>query len=213
MTEPIKLPPLPETDWYAVWHGQALYGIYATLTEATDAAAKLNCKGSVSAFFTEQHLQEAQRAAIEADRQARGNADASTIGGEPVAYKAYVQKVPDHCDRVVWRDRYYHLPIEGATQQTSDEWKQAIDHELVSFGTTADSYSSPKEAINALIDWNVSLATDPKVNGGYKLVPLEPIEEMIESGWMVGDVGMEGIYKAMLEAAPSLDSPEMKEKP
>lgn len=62
----IKLPPLPETDWYAVWHGQALYGIYATLTEAADAAAKLNCKGSVSALFTEQHLQEAQRAAIEA---------------------------------------------------------------------------------------------------------------------------------------------------
>lgn len=26
----------------------------------------------------------------------------------------YVQKVPDKCDRIVWRGRYYHLPIDAA---------------------------------------------------------------------------------------------------
>lgn len=25
----------------------------------------------------------------------------------------YVQTVPDHCDRIVWRNRYYHLPIKN----------------------------------------------------------------------------------------------------
>lgn len=65
--------------------------------------------------------------------------------------------------------------------QISDEWKQAIDHELVTLGSTADSYSSPKEAINALIEWHVSVATDPLVNGGYKLAPVEPTEEMPEA--------------------------------
>ena len=26
----------------------------------------------------------------------------------------YVQQVPDKCDRIVWRGRYYHLPIDAA---------------------------------------------------------------------------------------------------
>lgn len=25
---------------------------------------------------------------------------------------SYVQLVPDHCDRIVWRNRYYHLPLK-----------------------------------------------------------------------------------------------------
>lgn len=67
--------------------------------------------------------------------------------------------------------------IEAIQYERNDLWKQAIDHELVTFGSTADSYLSPKEAIEALIDWNISLATDPKVNGGHKLVPIEPTED------------------------------------
>jgi hypothetical protein len=26
----------------------------------------------------------------------------------------YVQEIPDHCDRIVWRKNYYHLPLEDA---------------------------------------------------------------------------------------------------
>lgn len=26
----------------------------------------------------------------------------------------YVQRVPDHCDRITWRNRYYQLPLDGA---------------------------------------------------------------------------------------------------
>ena len=26
----------------------------------------------------------------------------------------YVQPVPDHCDRITWRNRYYHLPLAAA---------------------------------------------------------------------------------------------------
>jgi len=25
--------------------------------------------------------------------------------------KSYVQPVPDHCDRIIWRGHYYHLPL------------------------------------------------------------------------------------------------------
>ena len=32
----------------------------------------------------------------------------------------YVQGVPDHCDRIVWRGRYYHLPMCGGPQPEQD---------------------------------------------------------------------------------------------
>lgn len=45
---------------------------------------------------------------------------------EPVAQKpGYITTVPDHHDRIVWRNAYYHLPLE-ARQPMSDEpvaWK------------------------------------------------------------------------------------------
>lgn len=101
--------------------------------------------------------------------------------------------------------KYSKLPAPQP-QQISDEWKQAIDYELVTFGTTADSYSSPKEAINVLIDCNVSLATDPKVNGGYMLLPIEPTDKMLGAALrhIDGMASMPSAYKAMLEAAPEV---------
>lgn len=32
----------------------------------------------------------------------------------------HVQSVPDHCDRIVWRNRYYHLPLEAASVAPPD---------------------------------------------------------------------------------------------
>ena len=34
----------------------------------------------------------------------------------PVPANNFVQPVPDHCDRITWRDGYYHLPINQAAQ-------------------------------------------------------------------------------------------------
>ena len=34
-----------------------------------------------------------------------------TVGGEAVGTGDYVQPVPDHCDRITWRNSYYSLPI------------------------------------------------------------------------------------------------------
>lgn len=46
-----------------------------------------------------------------------------------------------------------------------NEWKAAIDTELVTIGSTADSFATPKAAIAALLDWHVKVATDPAVGG------------------------------------------------
>lgn len=29
---------------------------------------------------------------------------------------SFVQPVPDHCDRIVWRERYYHLPLDTESE-------------------------------------------------------------------------------------------------
>lgn len=53
--------------------------------------------------------------------------------------------------------------LEAALYQPAepDEWKLAVDHELTNMQTTADSYPSAKEAVKALIEWHVAVATDP----------------------------------------------------
>ncbi len=46
-------------------------------------------------------------------------------------------------------------------------WKLAVDHRLVTAGcNTADSYSTPAEALDALIKQEIALATDPLINEG-----------------------------------------------
>jgi hypothetical protein len=38
-----------------------------------------------------------------------------------VADNCYIQNVPDHCDRIVWRDRYYMLPPPKSPPLPSEE--------------------------------------------------------------------------------------------
>jgi hypothetical protein len=34
---------------------------------------------------------------------------------------SYVQTVPDHCDRIVWRNHYYHLPLDESAHGIKGE--------------------------------------------------------------------------------------------
>jgi hypothetical protein len=61
------------------------------------------------------------------------------------------------------------LEINKLVKEMS-EWKEAVDRELVILESTADSYTSPREAVKAVIDWNVAVATDPKVNGNEQFI-------------------------------------------
>lgn len=81
------------------------------------------------------------------------------------------------------------------------------------------SYSSAKEAISDLINWHVETSRDPRVNGGYILVPLIPTEEML---YKVMNTGLyhdceemaKGVltdeYRTMLAAAPKQFETPMK---
>ena len=51
-----------------------------------------------------------------------------------------------------------------AASPVPNSWKQAIDDELVTCGSTADSFSNARYALAALVDWHVSVALDPMVS-------------------------------------------------
>ena len=101
-----------------------------------------------------------------------------------------------------------------------DGWLCAIDEALVvahiGVANTDDTYEQAKAKLNNLIGFHTDVATDPAVNGGYKLVPVDPTPVMITAA--LGEFHMLNIrrvmacYDAMLAAAPNerSESPETK---
>lgn len=110
----------------------------------------------------------------------------------------------------------------GAQSAVPDGWIRAIDEEMVGahigVANAEDDYATAKEKINKLICWHVAVATDPVVNGGRQLVPIEPTSAMTaafntaaealrQSHLLSGDYPtswqpVEPRYRAMLESAP-----------
>ena len=58
-----------------------------------------------------------------------------------------------------------------------DGWLRVIDEALVvthlGVANADDSYEAAKRKLNELIGWHTDVATDPAVNGGFKLVPAD----------------------------------------
>ena len=90
-------------------------------------------------------------------------------------------------------------------------WLRAIDEALViahiGVANTDDTYEQAKTKLDSLIGFHIDVATDPAVNGGWKLVPIEPTHETLIE--IVGAVAaplsfreVRAIYAAMLAAAP-----------
>lgn len=73
------------------------------------------------------------------------------------------------------------------TQPTSnipDGWLRAIDEALVvahiGVANESDTFEQAREKLDNLIGFHVDIATDPAVNGGWKLMPIEPTKEIYE---------------------------------
>ena len=92
-------------------------------------------------------------------------------------------------------------------EDQANTYLQAADEMLVvaGIGTAEpeDDLGTAKRKLGELIDWHVAVALDERVNGGYRLVPVEPTPDML----FALDAGraaygsMRGGYRAMLEAA------------
>ena len=99
-----------------------------------------------------------------------------------------------HYPQLVWNEKYrvtigdklYALP--GAQIQSApsvpDGWLRAIDEALVTthigVANAHDTYEQAKAKLDNLIGFHVDVATDPDVNGGWKLMPVEPTKEIYE---------------------------------
>lgn len=63
-----------------------------------------------------------------------------------------------------------------------DGWLRAVDEALVTahigVANAEDTYEQAKAKLDNLIGFHVDVATDPAVNGGWKLMPAEPTREI-----------------------------------
>jgi hypothetical protein len=94
-------------------------------------------------------------------------------------------------------------------------WLRAIDDALavahIGICDANDNYETAKTKLDALLGFHVDVATNPAVNGGYKLVPIDLTDEMIKAGQDSPLAGFEdedapddyrAVWKSMLAAAP-----------
>lgn len=92
---------------------------------------------------------------------------------EPDEMDRYTLTIHDLLSAFSWAGHYDcdHIPADS---KMIDDAGEALRDALDLVGLDMGAYSSPKEALAALIDWHVSVATDPRTNGGWQLVPVEP---------------------------------------
>ena len=115
-----------------------------------------------------------------------------------------------------WQDRdrlaawLKGIPAQPAPS-IPEGWLRAIDEALVvahiGVANASDTYEQAKMKLNSLIGLHVDVATDPAVNGGWQLVPIEPTQEM-RNAWDSSpiceddDAEFRRAYSAMLAATP-----------
>jgi len=57
--------------------------------------------------------------------------------------------------------------------EPENPWKEAVLDHLAICCMDASLDEAPYHIINRILNWHVAVATDPAVNGGFKLVPVD----------------------------------------
>ena len=114
-------------------------------------------------------------------------------------------------DRITLEEAFAAGAQAQPAPSAPEGWRRAIDEALVvthiGVAKASDTYEQAKAKLDNLIGFHVAVAADPAVNGGWKLVPIEPTTDMLcemERQWMCGSqVDMaKREWKAALAAAP-----------
>jgi hypothetical protein len=119
---------------------------------------------------------------------------------EPLT-NSYVQHVPDKCDRIIWRNQYIHLPPTAPSSDWNRRIRDSVDSLLAQAGMAEDC-----SVRHQLACMNFDAPAQPTVPQGWKLVPIEPTEEMAlaaEKATWIGTPNAKFAYRAMLSAAPT----------
>lgn len=85
-------------------------------------------------------------------------------------------------------------------------WLRAIDEELVcthlGVANAGDSYEVAKDKLCELINWHTQVATDPKVNGGWKIVNTNMTPAQRELMLRADEFTVDEMWIMLLAAAP-----------
>lgn len=109
--------------------------------------------------------------AINALRNAIQQAEAKQPAtGEPLT-ETFVQKVPDHCDRVVWRGQYIHLPMT----RTAIQQAETKTDELVQVFLVRDVASLLGASVPDVCDALAELGYEPRRSTNAAISPDEAI--------------------------------------
>lgn len=75
-----------------------------------------------------------------------------------------------------------NFALEHPAPSIPEGWLRAIDEALVvahiGVANESDTFEQAREKLDNLIGFHVDVASDPAVNGGWKLVPIEPMPSM-----------------------------------
>lgn len=115
-----------------------------------------------------------------------------------------------HFPKLQWKSANHSLETPIGSQlfthppQQPEGWIRAVDEAMVcshlGVAEASDSYEVAKKKLNDLICWNIQVATDPAVNGGWQLVPVD-YNYAMKQAWIEGNSFAES-YSALLAAAP-----------
>jgi hypothetical protein len=76
--------------------------------------------------------------------------------------------------------------LEAKVEQLeNNEWRDAVLNQLIIACMDATVDEDPTSIIGRILDWHVAVATDPAVNGGFKLVPVGQLEQQLPASDMV----------------------------
>lgn len=104
-------------------------------------------------------------------------------GGVPSVESAALEVIRAHMAGELDDDMILRLSSAIATPRAAEAgegWLRACDEEMVGaflgVANPTDDYGTAKQKLHDLICWHIGVATDPAVNGGFKLTPVTPPE-------------------------------------
>ena len=102
---------------------------------------------------------------------------------EDILFQAEKMKQRAPCKDISMWPTHHTQPTQLAPS-VLEGWLRAIDEALVvthlGVANVSDTYEQAKAKLDNLIGFHVDVATDPAVNGGWKLMPVEPTEEVYQ---------------------------------
>ena len=142
-----------------------------------------------------------------------GSITAGILSGMFLSLDGHDKAQPGYEWRKGWNDAIRQaMDYAQPAHSIPEGWLRAIDEALVvahiGVANASDTYEQAKVKLDSLIGFHVDVATDPAVNGGWKLVPIEPTPEMIDAAEYVdwGDADVRGscinAWDRMLASAP-----------